>query len=98
MVQERLLRFTAPALYSHMVEVFSNYHIHPHDVHAISTKNEIGLEVTLRFSNDFSEIESKQFSSEQADNPDDEVKRFFEEAAKKCKSLLIADYYKMIKL
>jgi methylase of polypeptide subunit release factors len=98
MIEERLLRYAAPQLYKNMVEVFSNHYIHSYDVQAYVVKKEHGMDVTLRFSSDFSQFVSAFFSSEQAENPDKEVIRFFEEAAEKCKSLLIADYYKMIKL
>lgn len=98
MVEERLLRFAVPALYQRMVETFSTYHIHPHDVQATIFKNEDGFDVTLRFSNDFSQSVTTYLKNEQAAYPDEDVTRFFEEAADKCKSTLIADYYKMIKL
>jgi hypothetical protein len=98
MVEERLLRFAAPALYQRMVDTFSAFHLHPYDVQGTILKNEAVVEVTLRFSGDFSEALTSQFSLEQAENPDDEVTYFFKEAAEKCKSLLIADYFKMMKL
>ncbi|MCM2532024.1 hypothetical protein NDK43_05995 [Neobacillus pocheonensis] len=98
MVEERLLRFAAPALYQRMVETFSTFHIHPYDVQATIFKNESGFDVTLRFSNDFSQTVTIDLKNEQVAQPDEDVTRFFEEAAAKCKSTLIADYYKMIKL
>lgn len=98
MVEEKLLRFAAPALYQRMVDTFSAFHIHPYDVQGTILKNEAGVEVTLRFSGDFSVTLTSHFCHEQAANPDEEVTRFFEEAAEKCKSLLIADYFKMMKL
>jgi methylase of polypeptide subunit release factors len=97
-MEDRLLRFAAPQLYKKMVEIFSNHHIHSYDVQASVVKKEDGMDVTLRFSSDFSQFVSAFFSSEQAENPDKEVIQFFEETAEKCKSILIANYYKMIKL
>ncbi|MDQ0197753.1 hypothetical protein [Neobacillus ginsengisoli] len=98
MVEERLLRFAAPELYQRMVETFSTYHLHPYDVQATIFKSEDGFDVTLRFSNDFSKSVTTYFKNEQAAHPDEAVTRFFEEAADKCKSTLIADYFKMIKV
>lgn len=98
MIEDRLLRFAAPKLYKNMVEIFSNHHIHSYDVQAYVVEKEHGIDLTLRFSTDFSQFVSIFISSEQAENPDKEVAQFFEEAAEKCKSILIADYYKMIKL
>jgi hypothetical protein len=94
---ERLLRFGAPELYNKMVETFSAYHLHPHDVHATLVKSENGLAVTLNFTADFSQSLSANFSLEQAADPDEAVSRFFEGVAERCKGLLIADYYRMLK-
>jgi hypothetical protein len=97
-LDEKLLRFAAPALYQQMADIFSSYHIHPYDIHGTVIKNENGFDVTLRFSQSFSQSVTTQVSFDQAKNPDKDVVRFFEETAEKCKSLLISDYYKMIKL
>jgi hypothetical protein len=98
LLEEKLLRYATPALYTKMVEIFSTYHIHPYDVQASVCKNENGFNVSLKFSADLSQSVSHQFSMEQVKHPEEEVTRFFHEAAEKCKSLLIADYYKMMKL
>jgi hypothetical protein len=98
LLEERVLRYAVPALYSRMVEILSTYTIHPYDVQATAIKNDDGYEVSLRFTADFSQSLIKQFSFEQIKLLDDEVNRFFHEAAEKCKSFLIADYYKMMKL
>jgi len=97
-LEEKLLRFAAPALYQQMADTFSSYHIHPYDIHGTLKKNESGYEVTLRFSQSFSQVMTTQVSFEQAMVPDADVVQFFVEAAEKCKSLLISNYYKMIKL
>jgi len=97
-LEEKLLRFAAPALYQQMADTFSSYHIHPYDIHGTVKKNESGYEVTLRFSQSFSQAMTTQVSFEQAIVPDADVVQFFAEAAEKCKSLLISNYYKMIKL
>ena len=97
MAEERILRYAAPPLYKRMVEVFSTYHIHPYDFLAKLRKNNDEFTVIVRFSSDYSQVVSKGFTSEQVMHPDEEVTRFFTEAADQCKSLLVADYYKMKK-
>ncbi|WP_066062347.1 hypothetical protein [Neobacillus soli] len=97
-IEEKLLRFAAPALYKKMVETFSRYNIHPFDIHGTVVKSEDGYEIILRFSQSFSQTVTTTVSFEQASNPDEEVVLFFEEIAEKCKTQLISDYYKMIKL
>ncbi|MEH7119465.1 hypothetical protein V7128_18915 [Neobacillus vireti] len=98
MLDDRLLRYAVPSLYDHMVEIFATYHIHPYDVQATASKKEDGYEVLLRFAANFSQSITKQFNLEQIEQPDEDVTRFFQEAAETCKSFLIADYYKMMKL
>lgn len=97
LLEEKLLRYAAPELYTKMVEIFSTYHLHPYDVHATSLKVENGYEVSLKFSTNFSQTITQHFTFNQVAEPDEEVTHFFERAADQCKSLLIADYYKMIK-
>ncbi|GHH98373.1 hypothetical protein [Neobacillus kokaensis] len=97
-LEEKLLRFALPALYKRLVDIFSMLNLHPHDVQATVIKEESGFVVTLRFAADFSQSISTHINFEQANNPDEEVTLFFEEAAEKCKTRLISDYYKMIKL
>lgn len=97
-IEERLLLFAAPALYKRMVETFSTFHIHPYDVQGSVLKNEDGFDLTLRFSSNFSQSVTTHVGFEQAMNPDDEVTQFFEETAEKCKSQLISDYFKMVKM
>jgi hypothetical protein len=80
-----------------MIESFSAFHIHPYDVQAVLLKKENGYDVTIRFSSDFSQVVTAHFSYEQAAHPDEEVTRFFENAANQCRSVLMAEYYKMIK-
>ena len=96
-IEERLLRFSAPNLYEKMVEIFSRYNIHSYDVYSTVIKDEQGYELVLRFSDAFSQSVTKKISFEQAENPDEEMIEFFKDTAEKCKSQLISDYYKMIK-
>ncbi|WP_223254492.1 hypothetical protein [Bacillus sp. HNG] len=97
-IEEKLLRFAAPNLYQKMVDVFSSYNIHSYDIYATVVKQEKGYDLTLRFSQSFSQSVTAFVSFEQAKNPDEEVTSFLKETAEKCKNQLISDYYKMIKL
>ncbi|WP_453991753.1 hypothetical protein [Bacillus nitroreducens] len=97
-IEEKLLRFVAPALYQKMVETFLAHNIHSYDIYATVVKQENGYELTLRFSQSFSQSVTTFVSFEQAKNPDAEIETFFKETAEKCKNQLISDYYKMIKL
>ncbi|WP_449538791.1 hypothetical protein [Ferdinandcohnia sp. Marseille-Q9671] len=97
-IEEKLLRFAAPVLYQKMVETFSEYNIHSYDIYATTVKQEKGYDVTLRFSQSFSQSVTTFVSFEQAQKPDDKIDSFFKETAEKCKNQLISDYFKMIKV
>lgn len=96
-IEEKLLRFAAPELYKKMVDTFSRVNIHSYDIHGTVQKKDDGFDLTLRFSQSYSQSVTTFISFEQAKKPDEEVIRFFEETAEKCKGQLISDYYKMIK-
>ena len=95
--EEISLRIAKPVLYRSMVEIFEKYHIHPYDTQGSITKKENGYDITLKFSNSFSQYATKHINSKQAEDPDDELIQFFEETAEQCKARLISDYYKMVK-
>ncbi|MDM5155640.1 hypothetical protein QUF88_18155 [Bacillus sp. DX1.1] len=97
-VEERLLRFELPTLYKQMLGVFEKYHIHPFDIQGTILKKENGYDVILKFSQSFSHAATTFVGFEQAMHPGEEVIHFFEETAKRCKTQLMQDYYKMIKL
>ncbi|HHQ2899416.1 TPA: hypothetical protein ACSPOR_004639 [Bacillus cereus] len=97
-VEEKLLRFALPKLYKQMLEVFEKHHIHPFDIQGTIVKKENGYTVIIKFSQSFSHVATTFVNFEQANNPDAEIIHFFEETAKQCRSQLVKDYYKMIKL
>ncbi len=97
-IEEKLLRFAAPSLYQKMVEIFLEYNIHSYDIYATVVKQEEGFDLTLRFSQSFSQSATAFVSFGQAKEPDEEITGFFKRTAEKCKNQLISDYYKMIKL
>ena len=96
--KEQSLRFAAPNVYHRMVESFKKLNIHPYDVQGTIMAAKDGFDITIRSVATASEITKISISKEQAKNPDEKVDRLFEEAAEKCKSQLITDYFKMIKL
>ncbi|WP_462408840.1 hypothetical protein [Neobacillus sp. Marseille-QA0830] len=98
MEKTRLMRFAAPGLYEKMAEIFSSYHIHPFDFHGTLMEEEEGYEVIIRYSTNFAQSATMHITFEQARNPDEQVIVFLKQTAEQCKTQLIADYYKMIKL
>lgn len=92
------LRFAAPNVYQTMVETFKKFNIHPYDAQGTIIATKEGFDITIKSVTTSSEIAKISISREQAKKPDEKVNNFFEEAAEKCKSQLITDYFKMIKL
>jgi hypothetical protein len=52
-LDEKLLRFAAPALYQQMADIFSSYHIHPYDIHGTVIKKKMDLMSPYGFLNLF---------------------------------------------
>lgn len=96
--KEQSLRIAAPNVYKKMIETFEKYNIHSYDAQGTVIKTQEGLEITLRLSNHYTKIAQTKISFDQAQQPDEELSYFFEQAAEKCKNQLITDYFKMIKL
>jgi hypothetical protein len=95
--EEMSLRIATPELYMSMVKVFEKHNIHSYDTQGTVMKVENGFEITLKFSNGFSQSVTTHVTLDQAVKPDNEVTNFFEETAEKCKTRLISDYFKMVK-
>jgi hypothetical protein len=96
-VEVGLLRFTAPILYQTMVSIFSKVNLHPYDFCATTVKTEEGFELTIQFSQSFTQSVKTFVTFETAQNPNEEITRFFTETAEICKQQLIADYFNRIK-
>lgn len=96
--EEESLRFRAPRLYDRMMEAFSNYNLHPYDAEATITQKEDGMDLSIRLGGSLTDLATIHISPKQAEEPDEEVISFFENAAEECKNLLIKNYFNMIKL
>lgn len=81
-----------------MHETFSKYNLHPYDTESSIVKSQDGLDVTVKLAGSQSKLATTHISTKQAQQPDEEVIRFFESTAEECKNLLIKNYFKMIKL
>ncbi|MGO4886423.1 hypothetical protein ACJ2A9_01580 [Anaerobacillus sp. MEB173] len=95
--KELPLRIATPTLYNKLVETLEPYHIHPFDIQGTVMRKEDGLDVTLRYSQSFSQSETAHFNNDQVEHPDEDVTEFFKATAERCKTQLIKDYYKMMK-
>lgn len=96
-IVERPLRFTRPDLYGGLVSELEKFHIHPYDVAASVVEADHGLEVTLRFGEDFKHAACCFFTNETLQPPYEEIKTFFRQSTESCQRALVADYYKMMK-
>jgi hypothetical protein len=97
MVEERILRFADPELYKKMIETFSAHHIHPYDVQATIKKDEEGYELSLLVPANNGKRMTTRLGLEKESHFNKNVTSFFEKAAAESKSLLMSDYYRMVK-
>lgn len=94
--EQESLRIAAPNLYVKMLETFSKHNLHPYDTESSVIKKKNGMDITLKLAGSNSTIATTHITSEQIEQPDEEVITFFESSAEECKNLLIKNYFNFI--
>lgn len=95
--KEQSLRIAYPKVYEKMLKVFAEHRIHSYDTVSTAVKRKDKIKISLKFPGSGFVISEKEFHDTGQLEKKDELISFFEKAAEKCKSELIANYYKMIK-
>lgn len=96
--QEVSLRIVLPDLYKDIVDKLKEQHIHAYDIQASAVKKENGFEVFIRFGEGFTQKQSQYFTYEAIEKTDQAITNFVEGIGKACKEIMIADYFKMMKM
>jgi hypothetical protein len=96
-IKEHALRAAAPGLYTHLIAELEKCHIHPYDIEPSVIEKESGLQLILRFGEGFMQSDTRDFTWEEIERQAESINEFFKEAGERCKKVLIADYYKMMK-
>ncbi|GAA0611349.1 hypothetical protein GCM10009001_30740 [Virgibacillus siamensis] len=93
------LRVLFPDLYQFVVNHLEETHnIHPYDVQAHALKDQNGYQLIFHFGEGYAHEESKFFTLDSIKNMDAEIKEFTKTVGEKCKEVMIADYFKMMKM
>lgn len=95
--KELPLRLVLPKLYEILSTELENLHIHSYDYQANVIEENKGYEIILRYGDGFQKSESTFFTSEMIENGSKELLDFIKSAAQSCKTVMIADYFKMMK-
>lgn len=91
------LRFYNTDLYQILLNQLTHFHIHPHDMEASVQRKESKYTVILRFGEEFSHEQTKDFIDEDFIHGKENIIEFFFISAKQCKEVMIGDYYQMMK-
>jgi hypothetical protein len=94
--KRRSLRLVSPDLYNYITtELEDKHNIHSYDLQIDASEMEEGMEITIRFGETFSNIETKYFTHEQVKEISKEVKEFVAQTGEACTEVLIDDYFKI---
>lgn len=93
--ERKPLRALSPDLYLWMTqELEKQFHIQPYDVQIDGVEKDEGMEVIIRYGEQFSQ-HSKQFFSSAAIN-EKSIQKFIESTGEICQETLIKNYYRMM--
>lgn len=93
-----MLRAVSPDLFDKIISELEKYHIHLNDIQANVIKKEDGLEVIVLFGENFNQSKSRFFTNETVENQYEDIQRFAYDIAEACREVMIADYFKMMKM
>src|SRR5699024_7820567 len=96
--KQRMLRAVSPDLFDEITSELEKYNIHLNDIQANVIKKEDGLEVIVLFGENFNQPRSQFFTNESVEAQYDDIQRFAYDIAEVCKEVMIADYFKMMKM
>ncbi|MEN1969420.1 hypothetical protein WMZ97_15260 [Lentibacillus sp. N15] len=96
--KERSLRIQFPKLYNHIAAKLEDYHVHSYDVQ-INVKEEESYHcIVLHYGNGYSHHLSQVFTPKQMYEMDTEITDFVQKSVDTIKEVMVADYFKMMKV
>lgn len=96
--KELPLRAAEPRLFQLLQAELEAQHIHAYDIEAIGVKKENGVDVTLKYGDDYRHSKTRYFANPLIEKQAPAISQFFKEVGEECQKVLVADYYKMMKL
>ena len=100
MSQEKqwMLRVISPSMFEQIRSELEKYNVHPNDIQAKAIEKNDGLEVTVLFGEGFNQSKAQFFTNDAIETDYESIQRFAYDIAEACREVMIADYYKMMKM
>lgn len=96
--KEQPIRIIFPKLYKHIASELEEIHIHPYDIQANIQGEGSSYRVILHYGDGFAHTESQLFTAAAIDQLNQELTAFIKETGETIKQVMIADYFKMMKI
>ncbi|HLQ71726.1 MAG TPA: hypothetical protein VK142_07970 [Bacillota bacterium] len=96
--KQRMLRAVSPDLFNVIISELEKYNIHLNDIQANVIIKEDGLDVIVLFGEHFNQTKSRFFTHESIESQFEDIQRFAYDIAEACREVMIADYFKMMKM
>lgn len=92
------LRVIDPKLFKYIVhELNERHNIHSYDIETLAEKEAAGLNLTIRYGENYSHSKEAFFAYDTLKERADDLNDFIHEVADNCKEVMVADYFKMMK-
>lgn len=92
------LRVIDPKLYKFIVDELNRRHnIHSYDIEILAKKIDSGLTMTFKYGEDYAQSKEIFFDFKTLHDRSSKLTDFVHELADECKSVMIKDYFKMVK-
>lgn len=95
---EQPIRMVFPELYDFLNTELEKLHIHSYDYQATIAEKKDGYEIFLRFGEGFTQTLSRFFGYEVIEEKGQDLLDFIQLMGESCKNILVADYFKMMKM
>jgi hypothetical protein len=95
---EQPIRIVLPKLYDFLNIELEKFHIHSYDYQANMVEKRDGYEIILRFGEGFTQTLSQFFKYEVIEEKGQDLLDFIQLSGESCKNILVADYFKMMKM
>jgi hypothetical protein len=96
--KEQSIRVLFPKLYKHIASELEEIHIHPYDIQANIQDVGPSYRVILHYGDGFAHTESQLFTADAINQLSTELTTFIKETGEMIKQVMIADYFKMMKI
>lgn len=95
--ERKPLRAISPKLYMFITkELEKQFHIQPYDVQVDAIQKDEGMQISVRFGEQFSQQVEQFFSSDALWDDRKQLQQFIQKTGESCKDVLIKNYFRMM--